>query len=405
MKKIYISIGIVLTLVISGFTVSAATFESNQNEILNPDIILTGFTEDEPKTVDLIADGGSADTAFVVGYIEVWNDDNTLYIEYFITEPGWEMTLTHVHIGEDLDDFPLTKGKHGGNPQIGKFDFQKAYNPAVTWDLISIPYDVESLIAVHADVQKICDWEGDIAGIEVNLPDQVTFKVTYPYGGGPAYFPHTYINGIDGVSDIYSWCVDTDNVIYQNTWYTANVYSSYETIPAGYIEHPENLDLVNWILNQGYIGTPSPGCSGVYTYGDVQRAIWQLVEDTQSTAGLGSWSQCRVNEILTAAYANGEGFIPECGDIIGIILVPVNGAQKIIAQAVVGEIEVPCIPIYCSETAWAQGPEFPGSSWAMYFEYIIGVEDDVISKENQLRNLLAFLREKITIILENLRRV
>ena len=33
------------------------------------------------------------------------------------------------------------------------------------------------------------------------------------------------------------WCVDIDHTINQDTDYTANVYSSYETLPAGLVEH------------------------------------------------------------------------------------------------------------------------------------------------------------------------
>lgn len=111
-------------------------------------------------------------------------------------------------------------------------------------------------VAAHAVVCEVDHWEGDIPGFEAALPDTVTFKITYPYSGDPAYFPHTYITGLDGVSDVFSWCVDLDHVIYQNTIYTADIYSSTEGLPYGLVEFPENLDLVNWILNQDYVGTP-----------------------------------------------------------------------------------------------------------------------------------------------------
>jgi hypothetical protein len=183
----------------------------------------------------------------------------------------------------------------------------------------------------------------DLAGLEENLPDQAALSVTYPYGGGPSYFPHMYItNGGDLDGDYYGWCVDTDHTINENTNYTVNVYSSYEALPAGLVEYPENLDLVNYILNQGYVGTPSPGCSGNYTYGDLQRAIWALVEDNQSTSGLGSWSQCRVDEILADANANGEGFVPDCEEEVAVIFAPVGGQQVVIAQVVMTTIPQSC---------------------------------------------------------------
>jgi hypothetical protein len=404
MRKI--CIGIVMMLLIPAFAISASTEESGKQLSAN-DVVMTGY--ENGISVDLIADGGSLETGFVVGNIYVWHQGSDLHIDYTITEPDWEMTLTHVHIGDDLDDFPLTKQ---GNPQVGKFDYQYAYDPPVTSDSISIPYNGENMIAVHADVQTICGYEADIVGFEANLPAQVTFKVTYPYGGGPAYFPHTYITGFGGpndtqVLDIYSWCVDTDHTIGQNTWYTANVYSSFYELPVGLVEYPDNLDQVNWILNQEFVGQPSPGCGGVYTYGDVQRAIWELVEDNPSTSGLGAWSQCRVNELIAAANASGEGYMPsECGDVYGIILAPVNNQQVLIAQAIIGEVGIPCIEVYCGETAWAgelEVNEFPGRSWAMYFNYNQGENNNPVGREYYLRGLLQQIFARILKILENLR--
>jgi hypothetical protein len=192
------------------------------------------------------------------------------------------------------------------------------------------------------------------------------------------------------------------HTIAQGTWYTANIYSSYESIPSGLVEKPWNFDKVNWILNQGFVGQSSPGCTGTYTYGDVQRAIWELVEDGQSTSGLGAWSQCRVTEILAAADANGDGFEPECGQLVGIVLAPVSGSQVLIAQAVLGTIYAPCYeePIYCDETFWAEGQEFTdGSNWAMYFEYA----GDPTSRSIGRGKLIEIIFERLATILENLR--
>jgi hypothetical protein len=137
---------------------------------------------------------------------------------------------------------------------------------------------------------------------DLNISDSVKFKVTYPYPGGPAYFPTLSIDvNKDGIWDYTyeGWCVDTDNVIYQNTTYEANVYACGADL-TGIVDQPENKGLVDHVLSQGWVGEPSV-CGGNYTYGDVQRAIWTLIEDNQSTNGLNSWSQCRVDEILADA--------------------------------------------------------------------------------------------------------
>jgi hypothetical protein len=168
------------------------------------------------------------------------------------------------------------------------------------------------------------------------------------------------------------WCIDTDHTIGQNTWYDVNIYSSYEDLPPELIggtniEHPENLDLVNWIINQDFVYSaaydnllPDAGGNGLgeylgdYTYSDVQRAIWALIENTQSGSGLRTWSQARVDEILAAA-AEHEGYKPtHSDDTIAVIIQPINGGQITIAQLILIEFTHPDIP--CKQI-WYTDPE------------------------------------------------
>jgi hypothetical protein len=106
----------------------------------------------------------------------------------------------------------------------------------------------------------------------------------------------------------------------------------------------------------------------------VQRAVWALIEDHQSNSGLGAWSQCRVDEILANAYTNGEGFEPDCGDVVAVILRPVGGQQVTIAQVSFAAVQVLCDAQ--DETAWAYGyvgqqtniSQF-NHGWGWYFKY------------------------------------
>lgn len=303
-----------------------------------------------------------------VGTVSVWDDGTTLYVVYTVSDP-WEITETHLQVTSDFDSIPTTKKN---NPIPGQFDYTEDHDPAVATFTYEIPLadlgGTTISIAAHAVVQQFIgnDYHSDLDGFAASLPDQVNMVVAYP--GGDSYFNTTVSDGdLAGTYD--SFCVDTDHTISPGTSYTADVYSSYEDLPAGTVEFPENLDLVNWIINQDFVGQPS-ACGGTYTYGDVQRAIWELVEDTNSTSGLGSWSQCRADEITAAALADGEGFTPGCDDIVAVILVPVNGAQITIAQSTFINAGGHCIvtPIYQVETAWGDGLDFLGKNWATYFE-------------------------------------
>lgn len=81
----------------------------------------------------------------------------------------------------------------------------------------------------------------------------------------------------------------------------------------------DNLDLINWILNQGFES------NGDYLGWEVQRAIWELTDDTDlgylDAIDPGFGTDENVQEILAMAAAN-EGFTAGVGDVIGVIVDP-----------------------------------------------------------------------------------
>ena len=220
-------------------------------------------------------------------------------------------------------------------------------------------------LTVPAGGTASCDYSGEPKGSIVafnnELPNQVTMSVQYPYAGGPAYFPLVTVSGDAALNGYYEgWCIDQDHTIANNTNYIANVFSSYETLPAGLVEHPENFDLVNWIINQDFVYKPAndllpPDAGnngygeslGNYTYGDVQRAIWELIDDSPFLiSALNSWSQNRVNEIKAAAIANGNGFVPTCDDFVAVILQPVGGQQAV----TIAEVSFASLGLDCADS-------------------------------------------------------
>ncbi len=162
-----------------------------------------------------------------------------------------------------------------------------------------------------------------------------------------AYFDLT-INDTDLAGEYAAWCVDVDLTLGADECYDYNVYSSYADLPAGAFENPENFDLINWIVNQDFISLG-------YTFGDIQWAIWELLDDQNCIACsfLGDdWSPEKGQEIVDAALANGEGYEPGAGEVITIVLLPTGRTQSIIVT-----IPVECEPEPSCETAFARGTD------------------------------------------------
>ncbi|MFC2148505.1 hypothetical protein ACFLR9_08060 [Bacteroidota bacterium] len=170
------------------------------------------------------------------------------------------------------------------------------------------------------------------------LPDLVNACVT-ANPGSDSYFEVNIAAGDLAGTDIPAWCIDVDLLLDKDDCFDANVYSSYGDIPIGKFENPQNFDLVNWIFNQSLIGSESPS-GGNYTFGHVQWAIWELIDDANCqiceylTDPTGEWFDDPDNiikgqEIVDMALANGEGYKPGAGEYLAVILVPTNNKQSI----------------------------------------------------------------------------
>ena len=335
-------------------------------------------TVDDPYIVDLIAGGGNVKSAMDVGDLSIWNDGELLHIRYWIEDEDWCLTETQLQVF--LDDAGFSDVPHkNGNPIPGRFGFRGWHPDCVAFVSYHFPIPwaagTEIKIAAHGVVMSGM-W--GLADLEAALPEQAVLTVNSSPdidrdGDGYADSHFNVTISEDGFlsGEHPAWCADTDDGIQVGWTFPVNVYSSYEPLPAGVIDFPENLDLVNWILNQDYIGEPSPGCGGNYTWDDIQFAIWALIED---------WSPpgpdlCRAHEIRDAAQANGEGFVPDCGEMVGIILAA-DGYQNVLIP-----LPVPCDLV--DETIWAAVTEydngnlvgldfpFPGKNWATYVKYVV----------------------------------
>jgi len=365
---------------------------------------------------DLIA-GNPKNGANVVGNVTVSQENGYIVVKYTVTGDV-VLTETHLHIATSPDEIP----QNNGNPNPGGFQYSDPHGPVTEWTytiplqadtvyhpkngkLLSPGHNWTSAPTLYIAAHGVVKYPDDCDELVLDLPDEVTVSVTFAGAGSDSYFDALVSGGttLDGLYD--AWCIATDRSIRlvpdypRGTPLQALVLSSYE---GGY----SNMDLVNWILNNPdmEVGDVSPACGGTYTYGDIQRVIWELVAgDSTTITGLGSWSQCRVDEIIAAAIENGVGYVPNCGDIVAIILqpyvvIPEDDPQidPITGDEVTGlwyfQPIIITIPAPCcggDDTVWAgvfdpsdnePGPEpndgdyyqfeFPGDNWAMYFTYV-----------------------------------
>jgi hypothetical protein len=141
------------------------------------------------------------------------------------------------------------------------------------------------------------------------------------------------------------WCADWGRLIEDGVKYRAKFYSSYSSsFPQGLIDHPEHLDEMNWVLNQHFVGHESKTGLGAFTIGDVQLAIWTLLDDNFQTTTVGEFSQARVDEIVQLAYEEGSDFSPGCKQDVGIILEPKERQSGERVQTTIIEVPIGHFP-------------------------------------------------------------
>lgn len=314
-----------------------------------------------------------------LGQVTVDADTTNVTVGYRVTEPGFCLTETHLYVDPA---FP-TKTAPGqfawGDDMLGCVT---EWGQDISWNDLGGAIDAV-WVAAHA---VVCGAGADFDEFALGLTNEMGATSagrvsTSLVRTGESYWQVTFNDGAELAGETYpGWCVDTSRTIGGThpmlliPSFIEDGYGGVMLNPelAIWIDTPENMDLVNWVINQGYVGTESPGEYGVYTFGDVQRAIWALIDDNpNSTAGLGGWNADRVNEILDAAWAFGEGFVPTCGHVVAVVMVDDSGTyQTTIFQVTFFELGLPCVPTSNCETAWGEGEQIrPNKNWAMTFNY------------------------------------
>lgn len=334
-------------------------------------------TPDDKQCWDLIAGQN-----MYAGQVCIWNDGDTLYVEYDL-DNGFEMSEAHVYVGSE----PPSKG----NP--GQFPYSEEFDPPVDSYTFEIPLDwagkSKIYVATHAAAGTETLWGGrwndgdptyeygwahkwggyfdlcvapvpDLSGDTftyrayrwVSSDKQtfwdIVFQDTEPdlpdgsfmsFPNGPAsYFGN----------DVYwGWCVDHNHAMYSNHDYDVKLFSTYDPNIEDPCDDPHlpiltngNWDFVNFMINQRH--NPDPGGPWDVTWNGTYRdqmeeAIWYFTNGKAIVPG--SISEDMVNY----AIANGDNFVPCEGDWYGIVLVPdpadCNHANTVRAQMNVIEVD------------------------------------------------------------------
>lgn len=294
----------------------------------------------------LIAENGQT-----IGSLSVWNDTRTLHATY-ITRDGWQLQRTNLHLANTIDGFP-TNGK-GGTPRFKDFEFSHVHDPLRTeHELIKtyptdLPVATGKLIAARAEVVRTVNGvqEATVAWADGPLKFKnpatiysyaVQPMLSFPILNGAinftAYFsarPANFmgywkiqVNSAPAGSSIIAgnsypaWCCE--RFVYMNDGSTHNgipLDSLLNPIPSVQPNRFTNAawDNVNWLINH------KPATA---TREEIQNAIWSLLG--QGTEP-GFASNQQVLNMVAAANANGNGFIPGDGEIMGIII-EVPGTQ------------------------------------------------------------------------------
>ena len=202
---------------------------------------------------------------------------------------------------------------------------------------------------IAQDGQGQC--EPDIAGLESSLPEEVNIELNGEPGTPDEefFFRMDVTDQTDFLTGNYgAWCVDRFASLNEVPVENVKVFSSYDDVSNfPKTSNPENFDKVNWILNEDLLGQG-------YTYGHIQYAIWTLLgeeddcnvdpcNDKWLTIPRDLWDAsdvAKAGEIVAMAENSGDGYIPGCGDLLGIVLIPETKQSVIIA------IEIPSIECY-----------------------------------------------------------
>jgi hypothetical protein len=387
---LYSSFLLLIAFVIGGCQGESEMISPNDDLLKEPIVLVWGDPDPiSGNCVELVAGQHN-----VVGEVCVEKVGDGLKITYTLSGEDCKITEVHVDLASELSNDPVT-GFHAndnGNPQFGHFD--KAFEFGVgTSDPVEVYFNYDELkaalgvttitagtkiyIAAHSGV--CCPEEGTGDPILCpDLPDGSTSTVgIFNQNSLNASFIWATFN-FNSSNEFYEgWCILPDQQIQRSGQlvdFLCTYDGSFLCNEGGIIEKPENMDLVNWLIN-------NRGSYANATNNDVQWAIWiLLLNDINPLGNYQPTDPILVDQMVADAYANGEGYVPGCDDKVGVIVYQ-SGSDwcnypSDFPQVYFIEVPVECIPQYGCETAMGfnypvdnTSSLFPGHVWFRYFGY------------------------------------
>ncbi|MFV0386338.1 SdrD B-like domain-containing protein, partial [Paracoccus sp. (in: a-proteobacteria)] len=177
-----------------------------------------------------------------------------------------------------------------------------------------------------------CGATNTLQTIEASLPAGGNLLLTLDKTFGGDFYNAT-LSGtgddrFDGIIFEAAYCLSAYEPISTGVSIPYNFYLAKEgSVPTGVVSHPEYLDSINWILNQDFTSQDNGDNTGTnYTEAEIQGAIWGLTDNIVFVQnGLGT--NANANEIYQLAKAQGDGYVPGEGDIVGLVLDPTAAAE------------------------------------------------------------------------------
>jgi len=224
-----------------------------------------------------------------IGEVRVHWYEEYVRVEYVIDDTQWE--LREIHFG--WFSKPLPSKAIPGQLQYG---FDNLSGHYFTFD-IPIEYVEDCNFAAHAVVHKAgCpeDAAKTIYNPDLVLPETVKFRLWRAGINGLFRLQIKEPTGVLGWDGWSAYCLDKQAENRSGYWYEGRVISDWTGLE-GVVNHPENMDLVEWIIKQRYLDTGF-FCGEPVNRHNIQNAIWYLIDDPQ--IGIG----CPARKIVDAAY-------------------------------------------------------------------------------------------------------